>query len=238
MRYTVLVLVLIISLSLSAISIYEIQYTSNPGADNTYPSPYANEVVSVSGIVTATGYHASSGPKFFISESMGGAWRSIFIDDSNHPVQIGDMVSITGTVKEYYGMTEIRQCSAINVLSSNNPLPNPINLTSGQLASEEAYECCLAKIQNITCITAPNSQNELAVDDGSGPANVDDGFFSGAVPFPINSGVGVMYSYIMGIIDYSHGTYCLQPRSTQDIQKRAPVMNTHKSWGKIKSIYK
>jgi hypothetical protein len=238
MRYIVLFAVLFFTLALHAITIYEIQYTTNPGVDNTYPSPYANQIVTVTGIVTATGYHASSGPKFFISDQVGGPWRSIFIDDATHPVQIGDLVSVTGTVKEYYGMTEIRQCNAINVLSSNNSLPHPINLTSGQLASEEAYECSLAKIQNITCTTSPNAQNELVVDDGTGSAKIDDGFFSGAVPFPINSGVGVIYNYIIGIIDYSHGTYCLQPRSALDIQKRAPVMNTHKSWGKIKSIYK
>jgi hypothetical protein len=238
MKYMLFVAVLFFSICLYATSIYEVQYTTNPGADNSYPSPYTNQVVTVSGIVNATGYHASSGSKFFISEPMGGAWRGIFIDDSSHAVQIGDLVTVTGTVKENYGMTEIRQCSAINVVSSNNMIPNPIILTSGQLASEEAYECCLARIQNVTCTTAPNSQNELFVDDGSGAAKVDDAFFSGAVPFPINSGVGVNYAYIMGIIDYSHGTYCLQPRSSLDIQKRAPVLNSHKSWGKIKSIYK
>jgi hypothetical protein len=236
MKYMVFVALLFMSLSLTAITIYEIQYTTNPGVDNTYPSPYANQAVTVTGIVTATGYHGSS--KFFISEPTGGNWRSIFIDDSSHAVQLGDLVSVTGTVKEYYGMSEIRQCSAINVISSNNTIPNPIILTSGQLASEEAYECCLTRIQNITCTVAPNSQNELFVDDGSGAAKVDDGFFSGAVPFPINSGVGVNYAFIMGIIDYSHGAYCLQPRSALDIQKRNPVLNSNKSWGKIKSIYK
>lgn len=238
MKYKVLALVLLLSLSLYATSIYEIQYTTNPGVDNTYPSPYANQSVQVSGVVTATGYRVSSGPKFFISEPMGGPWRSIFIDDSSHAVQLGDLVTVTGTVKEYYGMTEIRQCTAINVISSNNMVPSPIILTSGQLSSEEAYECCLAKIQNVTCTIAPNTQNELYVDDSSGAVKVDDSFFSGAVPFPINSGVGVNYVYIMGIIDYSHGTYGLQPRTTLDIQKRAPVLNSHKSWGKIKSIYK
>jgi hypothetical protein len=242
MRYivlaTFLALCLSISISLQAISIFEIQYTTNPGVDNTYPSPYTDEIVTVTGIVTATGYHASTGPKFFISDPVGGAWRGIFIDDSSHAVQLGDLVSVTGTVREYYGMTEIRQCSAINVISSNNSIPNPINLSSGQLASEEAYECCLTKIQNITCTTAPNTQNELYVDDGSGAAKVDDAFFSNLTPFPINSGVGVIYTYIMGIVDYSHGTYCLQPRNINDVQKRAPVLNVHKSWGRIKSIYK
>lgn len=238
MRYIVILSFLIFIPVLFATTISEIQYTTNPGADNTYPSPYANETVTINGIVTATGFHAASGQKFFVSESGGGAWRSIFVDDSSHAVQLGDLVSITGIVKEYYGMTVIRQCSAVNVLSSNNPLPSPIILTSNQMASEEAYECCLVKVQNITCTTAPNTQNELYVDDGSGSAKVDDGFFSGAVPFPINSGVGVSYNYIMGIVDYSHGSYCLQPRSALDIQKRAPVLNSHKSWGKIKSIYK
>ncbi len=238
MKYIVSAVLFLFFTLLSAISIYDIQYTTNPGVDNTYPSPYADEVVTITGVVTATGYHATSGQKFFITEPTGGAWRSIFIDDTSHAVQIGDLISVTGTVKEYYGMTEIRQCSAVNVLRSNYPLPSPIILTSGQMASEEAYECCLAKIQNVICTTAPNSQNELFVDDGSGAVKVDDGFFSGAVPFPINSGVGVNYNYIMGIIDYSHGYYSLQPRTSLDIQKQAPVLNTHKSWGKIKSIYK
>ncbi len=238
MKYMFLMIVLSFSLVLAATTIYDIQYTSNPGVDNTYPSPLANQNVSVTGIVTATGFHASSGPKFFLSDPMGGAWRSIFIDDASHPVQVGDLVTVAGTVKEYYGMTEIRQCTVINVLSSNNAIPNPLILTSGQLASEEAYESCFVKIQDITCTIAPNSQNELYVDDGSGSAKIDDGFFSGSIPFPINSGIGIIYSYLMGIVEYSHGTFCLQPRNSLDVQKRAPVLNSHKSWGKIKSIYK
>ncbi|MCB5295620.1 MAG: hypothetical protein LHW52_03645, partial [Candidatus Cloacimonetes bacterium] len=53
-----IMMILIASAFTSAwsLSIYDIQYTTFPGSDNTYPSLYAGKSVSTEGIVTAVDY--------------------------------------------------------------------------------------------------------------------------------------------------------------------------------------
>ncbi len=58
---------LLLATGLGAVTIYEIQYTANPGA-GTYPSPLFNHAVTTQGIVTASGYSGGSG--YFISMLM------------------------------------------------------------------------------------------------------------------------------------------------------------------------
>ena len=99
---------------LNALSIHDIQYTTNAGS-GTYPSLYAGQTVSTSGVVVAHNYNGTSG--YFISSPEGGAWNGIFIYDSSHSPNLGDMIQITGQVWEYYGWTEIRSISYYQTIS-------------------------------------------------------------------------------------------------------------------------
>ncbi|MBN1948111.1 MAG: hypothetical protein JW784_00045, partial [Candidatus Cloacimonetes bacterium] len=89
-------------LSAVDVTIYEIQFTTSPSGD----SPYAGQVVTTTGIVTGTGF-AGYSDNFFISEPTGGAWKGVYIYDADQNVDLGDEIEITGTVSEYFGLTEI-----------------------------------------------------------------------------------------------------------------------------------
>jgi len=77
-------------------SIYDIQYTTNPG-DGTYPSLLEGQYVTVGGIVTAYGYNDDN---YYISSSAGGAWSGIFIYDDDYYPYVGDSIIIQGLVYE------------------------------------------------------------------------------------------------------------------------------------------
>ncbi len=206
-----ILLLLIIYLSITAIfstTISDIQFTVDPSGD----SPLEGQIVTITGIVTATGYYNDGENYFFISENDGGAWSGIYIYHPDTGVQIGDNVEVTGTVSEYYGFTEIISAS-ISVISSGNPLPLPTEISTNDLSNEEMYESVLVTINNISVTELPNQYGEWYVDDGSGECQIDNGIFTYSSPY-----FGECFSSITGIVDYSFSNYGLHPRSSNDIK--------------------
>lgn len=237
MKNFLLVLFLIVTVAMSATTIYDIQYTTDAGADGTYPSPLVDQDVTVQGVVTAINANLQSGAqigKFFISQPEGGAWKGIYIFNWDVAVALGDMVEVTGTVIEYFGYTELTYCD-VTILSSGNPVPNPSIVTTGQIAGgmvAESYEGCLVKVMNVTVTQAADNYGQWAANDNTGACFFDDLFYVHPEP-----AVGDTYTSIIGNVNYGYDEYSINPRTMDDVQT-GPVSNTKKSWGKIKSIYK
>lgn len=236
MKNFVLVILLIASVALSATTIYDIQYTTDPGSDGTYPSPLAGQNVTVTGVVTGIRANTTGEiGKFFISQPEGGAWKGVYVFHWTTPVQIGDMVDVTGTVTEYFGFTELTYCT-VTTLSSGNPVPNPSIVTTGQMAGgaiAESYEGCLVKVMNVTTTQIADNYGQWAVTDGTGVCYVDDLYY-----VQPNATMGETFTSIIGHVNYNFEKYTINPRTLEDAQSGTPVSNTRKSWGKIKSIYK
>jgi hypothetical protein len=235
MKGITIALLLIGFVTLSAVSIYQIQWTTNPGIDNTYPSTYTGRIVSVEGIVTAVS-HKSEG--FFISEQTGGPWRGIFIKTNQTAVSPGDKVALKGTVAEYYGMTCIQDIKAISIIDRNLPIPMPSPVTTGQIITAdqaEAYEGTLVKFQNSTYTQRQAGRNVFSLNDGTGSCQIGDNIFFDK---SMNFKVGDNFNSVIGIVCYGYGVYTVNPRSRLDITVTVPVFHQNRSWGKIKSIYK
>jgi predicted MPP superfamily phosphohydrolase len=206
-----MLLLLFLSSNIYGLTIYDLQYTSNPGSDNTYPSPYDNDDVTVTGIVTADNY---SGNRFFISMPEGGAWKGIYVYH-NYSLNIGDEVSVSGEVSEYWGLTEISSVSNVSVLSSGNDV-NPTIITSGQLNSLEAYEGVYVTIMNAAISESYDEYGNFKINDGSGAAYVGTGCVS-LMNDNFDAIEGAMLSSISGVVSYSYGNYYLNPRSMNDV---------------------
>lgn len=109
-------------------------------------SPFENQTVSTKGVVTAV-----LGDDFYIQD--GEAPRSgIYIYTSPVIPSIGDSVIVTGEVSEVQWedptpekMTELAYPDQVYILNSNNPIPNPIDITTGGLANED-YEGMLVRV--------------------------------------------------------------------------------------------
>ncbi len=218
-----------------AVSIFDVQHTLTPGIDNTYPSLYVGRQVSLEGIVTAIGFRDGG---FFISESTGGPYRGILIQDRNSSVRPGDKVLVTGTVSESYGMTCLRDIVKLRILDSNHPLPYIQTITTGQISSPdeaEAFEGLLVKVQNTSCSSQRGGKGKFSVTDGSGQCLINISSFSN---INFNPSVGTQFSSITGIVIYSFSEYSLNAIGGTGIALASPVYNQNRSWGKIKSIYK
>ena len=158
-KYTFLFLMFLSSFTFAQ-SIAEIQGTGDE-------TPYADQSVSTSGIITAVGTQG-----YFIQD--GTDLRSgIYVFDSSNSPEVGDEVNLTATAVEFFTLTELVNITAFEVVSSGNALPAPIVLTTGA-ANNEDYEGMLITIQVATCTNPDLGFGEWQLNDGSGTLSVND----------------------------------------------------------------
>jgi len=203
----------LVSTLLHSISIFDIQFTTNPG-EGTYPSNYEGLTVTTGGIVTGTDFNNG---RFFIESSAGGAWNGIYIYNNDYEPIIGDSVIVTGQVYEYYGFTELSTVYSLEIISSGNPLPEYTAVSSWEVYNEEAYESVSVELSDVTVSNEFDAWGYWYVDDGSGTCLISNGFFDFAsedIPIIQN----YLFSHIRGIVSYSWQEYQLHPRSLDDLQ--------------------
>jgi hypothetical protein len=181
--------------------IYEIQETSDPSGD----SPLVGEHVTTEGIVTARFQEVYS-----IQDPAGGAWSGLWVYDANTP-EVGDRLRLTGTVDEYYGLTELTDLTAYDVESFGNPVPGPEVLPTGDV-SQEKWEGVFVRVVNVTVEQEQIAYGEWIVNDGSGPVWVDD---MGSYTFVPT--MGRELDYVQGPVCYSYGEFKIEPRHDEDI---------------------
>lgn len=184
------------------VSIYDIQYTTASPAD----SPYKGQSVNTGGIVT---YVRADG-KFYMT-SGSGPYTSVYVFDGTQTVAVGDSVTFTADVDEYYELTELKNLTNFTVVSSGNFFMSSAVTTAE--ANSEGYESALVQVTG-ECTAAENQYNEYPVNDGSGDVMTDD-FFIGASNFQSPT-VGDCYT-IKGIVDYTFGAFKVLPRNSADI---------------------
>ncbi len=183
--------------------IYDIQYTTDPSGD----SPYKDQTgITTEGIVMARFQYG-----YFIEDPAGGAWNGLWVHDVAHSPSLGDRVRITGTVIEYYNLTELDLLTGYQVLSSGDPLPAPVILPTGDV-SQEQWESVLVRVENVIVTAEEDIYFEWQVDDGSGPLMVDNLGSDTFVP-----ALGDEIAAIVGPLNYSFGAFKIAPRDDADI---------------------
>jgi hypothetical protein len=202
-------------------SIYEVQYnetTQGSGAD-CYPSSFNQQQVTVSGVVT--GVTPGSFPNFYLQDPTGTVWSGVYFFDNTVDPERGDSLTVTASVDEYYGMTEIKDVTDFTINSSGNPLPDPVDISTADLAGgcnagSEAYEGVLVRVSNAIVTQLPDQYGQWYVDDGSGACQVDDNFFS------YSPALGETLAAIVGVVDYTFDEYGLLPRDAEDLGAAPP----------------
>lgn len=177
-------------------------------------SPYADQIVSVTGIVVVGGdeYYASSGAYAVIMDASGGAWAGLTLYGSDISGLVrGDSVTVTGEVQEYYEFTELAYPTAVTVHSTGHTLPAAELLDSGDVG-EEQWESVLVGVTDVTVTEDDLGYGEWAVDDGSGEIRVDD---MGDYTYTPN--IGDSFSEIIGVCVYLYGDWKIEPRDDSDL---------------------
>jgi phosphatidylserine/phosphatidylglycerophosphate/cardiolipin synthase-like enzyme len=103
--------------------------------------------MGVGAVVTVTGIATNGSElgiiRYFQDETAGIAAYGSTMGSVNR----GDIITVTGTLKNYYQLLEIDPVSSVVVVSTGNPLPDPILLTPAQFS--EPYEGMLVQVNNV-----------------------------------------------------------------------------------------
>lgn len=184
----------------ATVSIYDIQYTTDPSGD----SPYKGQTVTTSGVVSLVG---SDG--YVIQDRQGGAWNGVYVYDSGHSPHLGDEIEITGEVAEYYGLTELKNIASLVTLSTGNGIPTA-EVTATE-AMTETHEGVLVAVYAVTVTDPSLGHGEWEISDASGSARVDDEFYAYSPTQDQN------LTMVRGVVWYGYGSYKIEPRSAADI---------------------
>jgi len=180
-------------------------------------SPYLDQDVTVAGIVTAGGdeYYSSSGPVAVLGDPAGGPWTGLVVfGDSIASLARGDSVIISGTVQEFFGLTELSIISAVEIVSTGNDLPPATAVTTANIANSqnpEQYESVLVTVSN-AIVTEVQTYGEFLVDDGTGECRIDDMGDYSYVP-----AVGDTLITATGTMWYDWDVWKLEPRDDADL---------------------
>ncbi|MEO0473609.1 MAG: T9SS type A sorting domain-containing protein [Bacteroidota bacterium] len=175
------------------LTIFDVQFTpfDNGG------SGYANTEVTVEGIVTATAAASDLGFVYIQQPGQSGwAGLPLLQNASLANLQRGDRVSVQGTIREDFGMTRMENIIAVNVLDSNNPLPDPVVLspetfTDYDFQVNEQYEAMLVTLANGT-------DGITVVDENADDPNDFAEYRVGSNPFDPANGSRVLAGRVTG----------------------------------------
>ncbi|HMQ76811.1 MAG TPA: hypothetical protein PKE21_12770 [Flavobacteriales bacterium] len=180
-------------------SIYQIQYTTDPNG----ASPLVGQTVNTGGVVcgvATNGYWLQSGT---------GPWTGIFVFDSS-PVALGDSLTLTALVEEYFNQTQLSDAANVNIVSPGNPV-DVQSATTG-VVGQEQWEGMLVQVTNADCTNddIANNFGQWTIDDGSGAVLVND------LMYAYTPTLGVNYD-VTGLVSYSFSEWKMEPRFAADV---------------------
>lgn len=184
--------------------------------DDEY-SPFENQTISTKGVVTAV-----MGDDFYMQD--GEAARSgMYVYTSPVIPSIGDSVIVTGEVSEFQyddpsseKMTELAFPDVVYVLNSNNPIPNPVDISTGDLANED-YEAMLVRVKDVTVTYATfnfDDYGQWRVTDGTGECNIHN--TQEGYEYPAE--IGEYITSITGVSTYLFGEWKIDLRMEDDVE--------------------
>ena len=211
-----------------------------------WSTPYYRQTVETTGIVTADyQYEAKRG--FFLQDPIGDGDPStsdgVFVYAPYYYgllVDVGDEISITARVTEYYGMTELDYVKDITILSTGNELPVPVELNPPfeDDASDQYYESLEGMYvisSKLRVIQGTDKFGEFAGlrgDLGINRVFQNDPLGTGEIIFVAQDGglllnvkSGQILKDLIGPLDYTYGEYRVQP-SIDNVPKILP----NRSW--------
>lgn len=199
-------------------SIMEIQQTNEPG-DGSYPSTYLGQEVTISPVTIGVKGFDGSDNNMFAFDLNPGIWNGIYLNNANNTVNTRTMVSITGTVAENNGMTELTNAT-VTVINQG-----PFDLTANDITISaiadpqiaEQYESSYVKINNLVYSGNNEGNYWLAQDADDNTVRIGSGFFES------NPATGDEFGSISGILVYDGSNFAIHPKDASDLVPSTPA---------------
>lgn len=135
------------------------------------------------------------------------------VGDFPGDVKRGDIVQVTGELKEFNGLLEVDPVMSYTIMSSNNPLPDPIDGTPNDLAEDNE-----AKLMTIPGVKFDNGGGVFSVGNFTFSSETESGEIYVRSNHPLlGTEVPLATIDLTGIVSQFNSIYQLLPRGTEDI---------------------
>lgn len=203
-------------------AIYDIQFVADPSSDDT--SPLYQQEVTIRGVVTSE-FWGSDDRKYMNVQDAVGPWNGIvcyeedgwdqfdWVDVAGNSVPgpgEGDEVTLTGTVEEYYNLTELIDVSSGIVHGESDQTIAPSVLSLGEIG--EAHEGCLVRVEDVVVSDPDLGYGEWEISNSSGSVRCDNKWEYYYFPETDHE-----LASVVGVLDYSFSNYKIQPRLARDV---------------------
>ncbi len=175
LAFTVLALSLATAPPAAAVLIGDLHCNDSSGRPKT---PYViGTAVTVSGIVTVgTGSFSVTNTDFYLQDATGGI--NVFKYGITQTFAMGDSVTVSGTIAQYRGLTEIAP-TTMTTLATGRPLPTPYTMTCSEVANQfnpvtycEPQEGMLIRIAGVTYTGTWGANLVVTLHDGTGTCDM------------------------------------------------------------------
>ena len=196
----------------TTVSLYQVQYTTANPAN----SPFMNEYVTTGGIVTAV-YNGSGGTQsgYYLQTSHANAWSAVNVYDFSHIVAVGDSVTFSGQVQEYYNETEIANVVNFTKVSSGNQAKTPSTLVGLNTIQNEKYEGMLIKANGVKDVRYNATAAWYVFSDSTLTSGVASEDTVDNIIYTYGYTQGKRYN-ITGVIHFEYANW-IEPRNINDI---------------------
>lgn len=185
-------------------------------ADEDHPDhPDENEAVSVSGLVVTA---VKSGGGYYAQDPDLTEYAGVYVyDGGSATVSVGDMVDVSGTYEEYYGLVEITSpTTTVTGTGSITPLELDACDFSTDAADSEKYEAMLGTVVEVVVSDenpdSPDDYGAFVVNDCLWVTNsLND-------EMDAHPAVDTAYARLTGVLTYSYSQRRLLPRTAEDIE--------------------
>jgi type IX secretion system substrate protein len=191
------------------VSLYQVQYTTATPAN----SPYMNQFVTTGGIITAT---YTSG--YYIQTKNANAWAAVNVYDYNHTPAIGDSVTFSGQVIEFYNETEMQQIVNYTKVSSGNQALTPPTIVAfggTNTIQSEQNEGLLVKVIDVTDVRYNASAAWYVFSDSTITLSVNSEDTIDNIIYTYGFTTGKKYD-ITGVVHFEYAMW-IEPRNVNDI---------------------
>jgi hypothetical protein len=187
------------------LTIYEIQYTTDPSGD----SPYKDQTADCSGGIVINKWAGGRTKLTLYDPSNPDGWGGIIVKTPGTEfdgIQVGDWVSFTGVlIEERSGNTQLSYelTSGISVVSTGNILPDAIDITAS--AFGEQYESMRVKVSDveITAMDLGVYGDNYNLQNGNGDYWASDYMnVEAGGPYHSYVSVGATFESVSGIIEH------------------------------------
>ncbi|MDR2972919.1 MAG: hypothetical protein LBU83_13510, partial [Bacteroidales bacterium] len=183
-------------------------------------SPYENQQVSVTGIVTA-----SYSDGYYIQDDTN-TRSGIYIYDANRKTMIGNVVQVTGTVTDYNGLTEIKSLTSYKLLQIKYLVPYPIVINTGKASKN--YQSMFVKLNNVTCTALSDNNGDWQISDSYGTIKVHN-----SAAYTFYPTVNQRYD-IQGILTYYNESWRIELRKSGDVDAANSIFQIDDVSNKVK----